>query len=179
MARWTQLNRPLLLGAIGLASAAGCASRGYDTAAWDNDARGATNVWAVNSVFEDQAARSVERRRTITDAHFVDGTAVLTARGKRDARTIAAFLVRTSGGPVYMPGREGDNAFQAKRRDAVLAAMAPTLERGGLTVASVRIEDEMFPDAGEPSSRVREAYVEPFSDEPYDFHGRASDIGGE
>ena len=157
--------------AAAIATAAGCATRDFEPAPWDAKARADTNEWTVNSAFDDQARRSVERRRTFHGHHFITGTDQLNPRGQREVATVAKHLAAIGGGDVYMPSSDAPADLDEKRRQAVRRQFTLVFAEVNAASTPFRILTETPVLGGEAGYRARDAYREPITDAPYEIHG--------
>lgn len=149
---------------------AGCQSPQQQAADWSNDDRAATNAWMMRTYFDDQITNGIVTQHTIYPHHFVDGTAKLTERGRRDVSVLAGYYAENEGGVLVMPHGRISQELYRKRIDAVRVALAS----GGVEPALVMIDDGVWDGDSVRSTRAGEDFSRPSDPDPYHFHTQNS-----
>ena len=154
----------LLLTSAGVLT--GCQTPEPREADWSNDDRAATNAWMLRTYFDDQVTNGIVTQHTIYPHHFIDGTAKLTERGRRDLSVLAGSYADNEGGVLVMPhGRIPDELYQRR-----IAAVRAALAEAGVEPSLVMIDDGVWDGDSVRSTRAAEDFTRPSDPDPYHFH---------
>ncbi len=149
---------------------AGCQSPRQQTGEWTNNDRAATNAWLMRTYFDDQVTNGIVTQHTIYPHHFVDGTAKLTERGRRDLAVLAGYFAENEGGVLIMPHGRTPQELYEQRVEAVRVALAG----GGVEPSLVTIDDGVWDGETVRSTRAGEDFSRPSDPDPYNFHSSNS-----
>ncbi len=154
----------LLLSTAGVL--AGCQTPNQRAGEWTNDDRAATNAWLMRTYFDDQVTNGIVTQHTIYPHHFVDGTARLTERGRRDLAVLAGYYADNGGGMLVMPhGRVPHDLYEQR-----VAAVRVALASGGVEPSLVIIDGGVWNGDSIRSTRAGEDFSRPSDPDPYNFH---------
>jgi len=133
---------------------------------WADTERAATNAWTIQDANAMQVENAIARQRTLFAHQFVDGTAALNARGRRD---LAVLLERVA--------PRGDWTLTVTRAgappelyDARLETVRAAVGDAGFDPDRLTLLDHPASAGGIPSSEAAASYRTPSAEEPFDFH---------
>lgn len=165
MIRRTTMNTAVFV-AAGFAALAGCQSKPAQVAEWNDDTRGETNAWMLQTYFDQQIENGVVRQHTLWSHHFVDGTTTLNERGQRDLHILAQHYIRHDGGILNLPRNGTPREIYDRRLDVV----RETLADAGVSVDSVVFDADSWTGQTQSSLRSGEDYVRPSDPNPFNFN---------